>query len=90
MARRIWEVVIDGKHHEVMVRWNSWVASGELLVNEKVIDAWGPSLSGGGARRFQLAGKDAILQSTAFSYRLFVDGRKMKGGFARENPIAGL
>ena len=87
VAKKIWNVVIAGQQHEVRVRWNSWVGSGEALVDGKVIDAWGPSWTGGGARRFQVAGEDTIVQSTASSYRLFVAGRKMKAGRKRENVI---
>jgi len=78
MPKKVWNLTISGKLYKVEVSWSFWVASGQLIVDGKVIDAWGPSLTGGGARHFKVAEKNAILQSTATSYDLFVDGQKVK------------
>lgn len=87
MGKRIWNVVIAGQPHKIEVRWSSWTGSGELFVNGKVVDAWGPSLTGGDVRRFKLGDKDAILQSTSFSYALYVSGQKIKPGAKRNTVI---
>jgi hypothetical protein len=78
MPKKVWKLTISDKPHKVEVSWSLWTTSGQLIVDGKVIDAWGPSLTGGGARHFKVAGKNAILQSTATSYDLFVDGQKAR------------
>ena len=78
MPHKAWKITIEEKTHIIEVRWEIWTTSGQLLVDNKVIDAWGPSLTGGGARHFEVANKPAILQSTAWSYKLFVDGKEIK------------
>ncbi len=77
MPKKTWEPVIDGRPHKVEVKWSIWSASGELSVDDKVIDVWGVSLTGGGTRHFTIAQKPAFLQSTATSYNLYIDGKKV-------------
>ena len=78
MPRKIWKPIIDGKEHTIEVKASGWSGSGELLVDGKIVDAWSPSLTSGGTRRFEVAGKPVILKSTAFSYDLIIDGQKVK------------
>ena len=77
MARKVWKPVIEGKPHVIEVKW-SMFGSGELLVDDRITDAWSVSLTGGGTRHFEVAGKPAMLVSTAFSYDLIIDGQKIK------------
>jgi hypothetical protein len=78
MAKKVWKPVIEGKPHIIEVKWNIWSSSGELLVDGRITDAWSASLTGGGTRHFEVAGKPAMLVSTAFSYKLIIDGQKIK------------
>ena len=76
--RKAWKPIIDDKAHTVEVKASGLSGSGELLVDDKIVDAWGPSFTGGGARQFEVAGKPAILISTLLSYDLIIDGQKVK------------
>ena len=78
MPRKVWELIIDGEEHTIEVKASGLSGSGELCVDGKIIDAWAASLTGGGTRHFEVAGKPAILNSTAFSYDLIIDGQKVK------------
>jgi len=78
MSRKVWKPIIDGQTHTIEVNASGWSGSGELLVDGKIIDAWAASWTGGGTRHFEVAGKSAILKSTAFSYDLIIDGQKVK------------
>lgn len=76
--KKVWKPIINDKAHTVEVKANGLSGSGELLVNGKIVDAWGPSWASGGARQFEVEGKPAILKSTLFSYDLIIDGQKVK------------
>lgn len=78
MPHKVWKTTIEGETHVIEVRWEIWTTSGQLLVDNKVIDTWGPSLTGGGTRRFEVANKPAMLQSTHWSYKLFINGKEIK------------
>ena len=78
MPRKVWKPVIDGQTHTIEVKASGLSGSGELFVDGKIIDAWAASWTGGGTRHFEVAGKSAILKSTAFSYDLIIDGQKVK------------
>jgi hypothetical protein len=67
MSKKIWNVVVADEPHEIKVKSSSWTGVGEVFVDGRVVDAWGPSFTGGGARSFKVGSKDAILQSTALS-----------------------
>jgi hypothetical protein len=78
MPQKTWHVEVNGRPHTVQARWSSWTGSGELYVDNALADVWGPSLVGGGVRRFKIDDQDAFLQSTLFSYALYAGGRKIK------------
>ena len=80
MARQKWDVNISGDHHRVEVRTNPWTASGEILVDNQVVDAWGPTLLLR-PRTFTVAGKEAIIRwSGILSQKcaLFVSGKRVQ------------
>ncbi len=78
MAKKVWKPMIEGKPHLIEVKFNKLIGSGELLVDGRITDAWSVSLTGGGTRHFEVAGKPSMLVSTAFSYDLIIDGQKIK------------
>lgn len=87
MPKKIWNVVVADEPHEIKVKSSSWTGVGEVFVDGRVVDAWGPSFTGGGARSFKVGSKDAILQSTALSYALYVNGQKIRPGAKRKAVI---
>ena len=42
MSRRIWQVQFNGTQHVVNLEWNSLTLSGELYVDNQLIEQWGP------------------------------------------------
>jgi hypothetical protein len=42
MSRRIWQVQFNGTQHVVNLEWNSLTLSGELYVDDGLIERWGP------------------------------------------------
>lgn len=76
MPRKVWKPIIDGKQYTIEVRASGLTGSGELLVDDRIIDTWAASWTGGGTRHFEVAGKPAMLKATAFSYDLIIDGQK--------------
>jgi hypothetical protein len=80
---RKWTVEVEGKQYVVEARYGGVVTtgSGQLLVDGKVVDTWGGSLSGlPKERTFQIAGKKAILRRTGViqqNLELSVEGGKV-------------
>ena len=42
MSRRIWQLSFNGAQHIIHLEWNSLTLSGELSVDERLIEQWGP------------------------------------------------
>jgi hypothetical protein len=78
MPRKVWKPIIDGQEHTIEVKASGLTGSGELFIDSKIIDAWSASLTSGGTRHFEIAGKPAVLKATTFSYDLIIDGEKVK------------
>ena len=79
MGRKTWDVNIDGEHHAVLARWSPWTAAGEILVDGKAVDLWGPRVWLG-LRRFKVSGEPAFLRwpsTISQKCELFVDGVKV-------------
>ncbi len=74
----VWNPIVEGKTHKVVVSWNALFLSGQLFIDRQMIDTWGPSFTGHVLRRFTLSSKEVILQSTATAYDLFIDGEKVE------------
>jgi hypothetical protein len=78
MPRKVWKPIIDGQGHIIEVKASGLSGSGDLIVDDKVVDTWAPSWTSGGTRHFEVAGKPAILKATLFSYELIIDGKKVR------------
>ena len=79
MAKKVWHVEVGGKPHVIEVQFSRLIGGGKAFVDGKLVDAWSPGLLQGPAiRRFELDGRDAILEGTTLSYVLYVDGEKME------------
>jgi hypothetical protein len=64
MSRKVWETTIDDKAYIIEVESSMLSGSGELLINGRIVDAWGPSLTSDSARRVEVTGKPAITSWT--------------------------
>lgn len=42
MSRRIWQLSFNGTQHIINLEWNSLTLAGELYVDERLIEQWGP------------------------------------------------
>jgi hypothetical protein len=62
---RRWRIECEGKEHWVEYVANEWTASGEVLVDGKVVASWGTSFSGLPRNvQFEIGGKPATLRRT--------------------------
>lgn len=80
MGKRHWVVIVNGQQHTVAAQWSEWSAAGEVLVDDRVVDAWGASLFSS-PLKFTIAGKEAILRLPNLllgKCELFVDGTKVR------------
>lgn len=80
MPKKNFTVIIEGKQHCVQVKTRRLIWSGELLVDGRVVNAWGARLLGPPPEiRFEVAGKPAIVTFTAGlrPFNLYVDGKKI-------------
>jgi hypothetical protein len=71
MSRKVWKPTIDGKAYIIEVESSRLSGSGELLIDGRIVDAWDPSWTTGGARRFEVAGKPTIPSWTGGGTRRF-------------------
>lgn len=42
MSRRIWQLKFNETQHTVDLEWNSLTLSGELYVDDRLVEQWGP------------------------------------------------
>jgi len=42
VSRRIWQLSFNGTQHIINLEWNSLTLAGEIYVDEKLIEQWGP------------------------------------------------
>jgi len=42
VSRRIWQLSFNGAQHIIHLEWNSLTLSGELYVDDGLIEQWGP------------------------------------------------
>ena len=82
MSRK-WTVEIEGKKYMVEAKYGKLITSGsgEVLVDGKVVDAWGSSFWGlPKERTFELGGKKAVLRRRGIANQnleLFVSGERV-------------
>ena len=86
-----WKPIIDDKVHTVELRLDQWTSRGEVLVDGKIADAWGTTWRGGGTRKFEVAGKPAIIKNGLLGWGdLIIDGQKVKpplNWFQKQNKV---
>ena len=80
MPKRKWMFKLYDVDHYTEVRFSPLWGSGEIIVDDRVVEAWGVHLFLGD-RRFSIEDKECIIRWPApFSNKcdLFVDGQKIK------------
>ena len=80
MPKRKWLVNLNGQDHTVEVNFRRLSLAGEIIVDGKVIDAWGLTLNLA-HRTFTISGKEAIIRWPGLlsaKSDLFVDGNRIE------------
>ena len=76
MPKQTWQANVTDEAHTITARWSHWTGSGEITVDDRVVDAWGLTVNLS-QRKFTVAGLEAILRWPgvfASKSELFVDG----------------
>jgi hypothetical protein len=82
MPTHSWTISIESEERRISVKTSRWSGSGEIIVDGKIVDAWGSTIWLG-ERLFSVGGKDARLiwpGLISFRSELIVDGVRIKRG----------
>ena len=81
MTNKTWQIEVEGQKHAIEVQTGSFAGGGSVMVDGKVANKWGASITGLPQIKFEVQGKKAEIKSKGFmgnTPMLYLDGKEIK------------
>lgn len=82
MERKVWQVDVDGKQHEVALSWTYWGGDRQVHLDGELVHSSSQAMRGKSEQPFQIDGHTAVVRTRAktkvspfFVISLEVDGK---------------